>query len=111
MRSVLQRLFACNEEGQSRLTPPNHDNVNHEQVVETEDFGYAPGFDNIPIFADPHEYSWETDDKADLKVCRILAFLQKVMCEKPSSAGGHSASCIGQPHPPPMRWGRGRQSQ
>lgn len=40
---------------------PDSDNVNQEQVVLAEDVGVVPRFEEVLIFADPHD--WETDNE------------------------------------------------
>ena len=66
-----------------------------------EDFSYAQNVDSTPNYADPHEYGWETDAEAEVPVEDSiqdpLAFLQRVMCKKPRSAGPMAPAVLGAP--------------
>ena len=91
--------FTGSVEGAGRSDRPDLDNVSHEQVVETEESGLAENFDNIPAFADPHDYGWETDednDPGEDEGCEgSLAMLQRVMFRKPVSVA--PAAALGAP--------------
>ena len=73
------------EGGEGKLSEDHTDidNVTREQVVMAEEVAEIQSFDELPIFADPREYDWETDNMGDCQEAEEsenhLTLLQKLM--------------------------------
>ena len=77
-----QPIYVMEEELQS-VDQPNIENVSHEQIVVTEQVPLQSGIKGEHMFADLHDYGWETDDRSAhaeiINTEAALAILQSII--------------------------------